>query len=357
MQENNGDAGTVEININNSDLPSTPVALHMFVDTDGDHDFTTGSPTQVAMTQTLGVWEATYNFNDGDYFTFAAEVPTLRLWLKADDDVYSDAGSTLATNGTDNVQEWHDQSGNIAFSGNQPTETSSGDKASYVTNGVNFNPTLLFEGSNDRLRTGSQINSNTIRDVTGENVSAYLVGNSTLAENNIFFDHGGSGAGNFNMGSQRLALGQSTNLSFSTDVDTQFRIITGIRAGSGTSNAYLDGAANGSITDSDASAVDYLFRIGINDVGTNDLEGNISEIIIYSDGHSATDKQKIESYLALKYGITLDQTSGQDYLASNGSTEMWNKDATGASTYDNDIAGIGRDDNSELGQVKSKSVN
>ena len=34
---------------------------------------------------------------------------------------------------------------------------------------------------------------------------------------------------------------------------------------------------------------------------------------------------------------------------------MWDKDATDAATYDNDIAGIGRDDGSNLDQVKSKS--
>jgi hypothetical protein len=37
---------------------------------------------------------------------------------------------------------------------------------------------------------------------------------------------------------------------------------------------------------------------------------------------NATDVQKVESYLALKYGITLDQTNPQDYLASDGSTKM-----------------------------------
>jgi hypothetical protein len=32
----------------------------------------------------------------------------------------------------------------------------------------------------------------------------------------------------------------------------------------------------------------------------------------------STDVQKVESYLGLKYGITLDQTTAQDYLASEG---------------------------------------
>ena len=39
----------------------------------------------------------------------------MSLWLRADMDVYSDTGLTLSLSGIDNVQEWHDQTGNIAF--------------------------------------------------------------------------------------------------------------------------------------------------------------------------------------------------------------------------------------------------
>ena len=70
---------------------------------------------------------------------------------------------------------------------------------------------------------------------------------------------------------------------------------------------------------------------------------------------TAVEIQRVESYLAIKYGITLDQTAATDYLASDGATIMW--DATAAGTYNNDIAGIGRDDAQALEQRVSKSVN
>ena len=79
-------------------------------------------------------------------------------------------------------------------------------------------------------------------------------------------------------------------------------------------------------------------------------------IIFYGDELSDENRNKVESYLALKYGVTLDQSTAQSYTASSG-MKMWDKDATNASTYNNDIAGIGRDDLSRLGQVKSRSVN
>jgi hypothetical protein len=83
----------------------------------------------------------------------------------------------------------------------------------------------------------------------------------------------------------------------------------------------------------------------------------VAEVIVYSgDNTAGTTNQRIESYLALKYGISIDQTVETDYLASDGTTKMWNSasDVTEV-TYINDIFGIGRDDASGLMQLKSKS--
>lgn len=56
------------------------------------------------------------------------------------------------------------------------------------------------------------------------------------------------------------------------------------------------------------------------------MAGNIAEVILYDVANStATDRQKIRSYLAVKYGQTLDQTTPYNYIASDGST-IW--DAT-----------------------------
>jgi hypothetical protein len=78
-------------------------------------------------------------------------------------------------------------------------------------------------------------------------------------------------------------------------------------------------------------------------------------VIWYNGALTATEIQKVESYLALKYGVSLDQTSPRDYVASDGTTKM--RDATLAGIYSKDIAGIGRDDASALNQKQSTSVN
>jgi hypothetical protein len=51
--------------------------------------------------------------------------------------------------------------------------------------------------------------------------------------------------------------------------------------------------------------------------------GDIAETVIYqTDSLEPIDIQRVESYLALKYGITLDQTTAQDYIASDKTTKM-----------------------------------
>ena len=78
----------------------------------------------------------------------------------------------------------------------------------------------------------------------------------------------------------------------------------------------------------------------------------IAEIIAYSSDQSGTNRQKIQSYLAVKYGITLTPGTATSYLASDGST-IWSNNPP---TYQNNIIGIGQDNNSSLLQKQSTSV-
>ncbi len=80
----------------------------------------------------------------------------------------------------------------------------------------------------------------------------------------------------------------------------------------------------------------------------------IAEIINYRTRVSDTDRQKVESYLAIKYGITLNAWT-ENYISSDWTTSIWN--TTTAGTFIYDVFGIWRDDISWLSQIKSKSMN
>ncbi|HEY0978967.1 MAG TPA: T9SS type A sorting domain-containing protein [Flavobacteriales bacterium] len=97
------------------------------------------------------------------------------------------------------------------------------------------------------------------------------------------------------------------------------------------------------------------FRIG-SSVGTASAKwlGPIGEVIVFNSYPSASEERRVNSYLALKYGISLDQSVPQDYVASDGTTLMWN--ATLAGAFNRNIFGIGRDQASGLDQRISRSM-
>jgi len=77
-------------------------------------------------------------------------------------------------------------------------------------------------------------------------------------------------------------------------------------------------------------------------------QGLIAEFIVYETILKDKDIARIETYLALKYGITLQR----NYINSGGET-VWNRKE--AKLYSNNIAGIGRDDQSALYQKQGTS--
>ncbi|WP_452232052.1 choice-of-anchor D domain-containing protein [Lacinutrix sp. MEBiC02595] len=110
----------------------------------------------------------------------------------------------------------------------------------------------------------------------------------------------------------------------------------------------------------------YLLGVGRSSLAgrtSSQMNGMITEIISYTSPNSAINQQKIQSYLAVKYGVTLqDDTStlsdhrlnDANYIDSQGNV-IWNTSTNSGHNYD--IAGIGRDDASLLDQRQSRSQN
>jgi hypothetical protein len=88
------------------------------------------------------------------------------------------------------------------------------------------------------------------------------------------------------------------------------------------------------------------FVFGQND--SLDFKGNIAEIIFIEKSISRKDLQKWQSYLAIKYGITIKE---QDYFDSDGNC-IWELD----SIYSIAVAGIGKDSIFQLEQKQSMAT-
>lgn len=83
------------------------------------------------------------------------------------------------------------------------------------------------------------------------------------------------------------------------------------------------------------------------------FEGYIAEVIFFNNDLTNAQINFVDSYLAIKYGVTLDITGGGvqgDYRDPNG-TVIW--DASVNSNYHNDVIGIGREDSESLLQKQS----
>jgi uncharacterized repeat protein (TIGR01451 family) len=108
-----------------------------------------------------------------------------------------------------------------------------------------------------------------------------------------------------------------------------------------------------------AAATNYFHVLGKNmriGYGTYETSGafpgDIMEVIWYKKALTQVEQDKVNTYLALKNGVGLGTNAAPfSYLNSAGTT-IW----TGNATYQNNIAGIGRDDASGLYQKQANST-
>ena len=257
----------------------------------------------------------------------------LLFWAKAD------SGGTA----------WTDQSGNgVTITTNGTVNTGSL---------LNFNPTNAFDGTG-HYETNLSINAGTHPDLAV--ISVYVPD----------VDNAGSPWGEDNGGWDRFILDSggspsilnsmvSTGTGSLPDVDNLFvanqanisTVVFDEDVADG-SSVQVNGLQETSFTSNHGPETSNVLEIGALGVNNYRFDGRIAETIVYNQLlSSADDLKQIESYLAIKYGITLDSSFGS-YLDSNGAAVY-----TFDGTYENDVTGIGKDNNSSLDQRISKSVN
>ena len=286
----------------------------------------------------------------------------LSIWLKGDYGVYEDAGATDDAENGDLVQQWNDRS----TGGHNVVDVQA---PAFETDARNYNPGLDFDGANDEMVNnfgGFYMEQYYIVFVADDAVSSGLGGQTVVSADNLLaadYDHefalGNSTGGYVNeVFSQNVGTTSfwrsgfiSTTTSFPAGTPFLFNVKENV-AGTAT-EMYQDGL---SLTQTTSNAylveTDRPFMVGNNFNNDNQFfDGQVLEVISYDTKHTAVESRTVESYLAVKYGITLgNNASTVDYLSSGGST-IWSGDMR----YQNDIIGVGRDDLSELLQKQSKT--
>lgn len=375
--EENG-SGTIEVSVpDNSSaaattLPAEETTVYLLADTDAD--FSSGA-TEVVMTLNGTDWEATTDLSSFTYFTFATQVAAKPggissspvFWLRADQETYSNGAGTTACNDGDNVAVWGD------VSGNNNDAFDDGTDPDWMEVAYSYNPAVDFSVIGSGNNGGMGMNDNSeINDgpATAKSFAiAFHTGNSTSGYQ-VLMDNGSStdniAVYLYNGDLYIDLVDNNTDHAASTPVSTNtaYVLVFVYDGGSSEWNAYLNGSTtfgdNSAPSQWDGSSDDIgIGRIRGNIQYHNDgfssnddpFEGQIMEFLYFhNDVLTQNEREALAGYLAMKYGITLDI----DYEASGNTPVTW--DISANSGYNNDIAAIGRDDESALTQLQGISA-
>jgi hypothetical protein len=326
----------------------------------------------------------------------------LKLWLKANTGTSTTVNNTSLLNWRDQALD-NDGKGYGSFAPQFRND---------VVRNINFNPVVDFSraASNVLKSKGGYwsqdyyivVKTNTPSDKTTSNSQSLISGRITT--NNFSQDGTGLGLGRIssrfnenNLISHMIGSYVPTGVPQATDsygrayaptspVNTTSEnvMILNIKSNSNVTEMYLNGkkidnhtattGTSGTGTPLNFSNFNNsVFQLGVGRFTLNGflangslfntyLDGRMTEVISYSTPRALVDQQKIQSYLAIKNGVTLhainsvtaDDLNDINYIDTFGNT-IWNNTANNGFNYD--IAGIGRDDNSQLNQKQSRSEN
>ena len=214
----------------------------------------------------------------------------LELWLDASDI------SSVIKDSSNKVSQWADKSGN----GVNVSQSDSAKQPTFTASGLNNLPTLTFDGSNDYLTSSSM-------DIT-QPYSAFLVAKTTGGSGKQYLFDGATSNNSHrslislnNGGKVQLWSGSWGNSNVNTP-SGYFTIAAVFNSTSGLVS--INGSAVTGLSTGTGSLQSGI-RIGANYLANVDfLSGNIAEVLIVNGAFNNEDRQKMEGYLANKWGIS-----------------------------------------------------
>jgi hypothetical protein len=246
----------------------------------------------------------------------------LAAWFDAGD------AATITLNGS-TVSQWQDKSGTLrhiaqAAAANQPT---------YQATGLNSRPTVFFDGA-DWLFTATP--GALLRNVSGGSITAvarYPIvpagpGVTVAVQtpiSNVRLNLSMNTSGLLGSGARRLDTDTATGSTASTAQTLNTPVIHGTIAdyagnsiqlftdgNAATAGTYSSGGGSSSNTDAGALLVGSAtsdFGLTAQNPGTV----SVSEVVVTNGTTSAADRQRIEGYLAWKWGLTANLPVGHPY--------------------------------------------
>lgn len=233
------------------------------------------------------------------------EITNLVLWLDADD------ASTITLDESNNVEQWDDKSGN----NNHLSQSLLDSKPQYVSGILNNKEIVRFDGIDDYLDISTPFSTNF-------DFSLFMVFLPRVAEqsdyagwfSSISDDEGESVTDSFQFDSfenRFRFMGDWGDIQLSSNYTTD-AVITLLDTDSGDFNLWLNAVQGQSGT----GAVTPVFKtigLGRNRGVKRFVEMDIAEVILYSRPLTMEERQKIEGYLAHKWGLTANLPATHPY--------------------------------------------
>jgi hypothetical protein len=233
---------------------------------------------------------------------------TTALWLDATDNatVFSDAGTTQAVAGSSTVQQWNDKSGNAR----NLSQSTAALRPSYTSAGLNGKNILTFTSKTMRSALDAlSLPTLAVFAVASnsENLKVLFgIPQAATTHTGPFF---------------RFLVFRSTTGAFETRINTG----TGVAGtfGSGNNIYSLDssngqGRLNGTVQVTITPATltypnSVPFILGGNAAGGELMNGIFAEVVAVSSAPSTDTRERIEGYLAHKWGLTANLPGGHPY--------------------------------------------
>ncbi|MEM6347837.1 MAG: lamin tail domain-containing protein [Bacteroidota bacterium] len=255
----------------------------------------------------------------------------LSAWLAADLDTTE--GSMIAN--------WRDRSGQ----GADASQSNSSKLPQYISDGINGHSILRFDGLDDWFKinqlAATLSDSSTVFAIFRPRIQSgdgYYLSSHFGGSNRVKFGHRSNGELIYDDDAVTLASGdfrgRATMTSFSLYPDLKAQGYVNASAGPAWTSAYIS-------TGADRVSIGQEFDgSGADSQTSNHWSGDLAELILYERVLSIEEHQKVASYLAIKYGLSIpvDQHVFYQY-----------------NSFAEHQVGIGRDVGACLAQTQSKS--
>ena len=260
-----------------------------------------------------------------------ASDPTLEIWYD-----FSDNNTITLGTGTDIVEVNDKSTGTV-----KPANSTGGKRPKQQTSYQNGLSVSYFDGDNDLFTINPITNFQSLTGTTMIVIGKFNVTGATQTMTQLGTTNAQRNANWLGTTGGKYRVGMGRGLATTTtDVDTNFHIFTSVFDGTQTGNSNrfkfrIDGIERpltftqdvSGTTSSDTS----VFYIGETADATEDLDGYIGEILLYTKTLNPTEIQNTEQYLKDKWGIvtptpTPTPEAVSDVIASSLTTSLTNYD-------------------------------